>query len=713
MTRALAPVIGLTLLAAATHAAAQPGPRRITPRDEAEVRALFAPHRLGGEVAGGWRLWSIRIEGREVRAGLRGSEDAEAELGLLPPDHPEARRGLPPSRSFAIVVRHEGGAGGRAALEQLAAAVRRNDRGGFWTRGSLGDPRVNAWIADGTLLSLLGVLLFFALLWRSVRAEPDRRRIAIALVAIFTVGLLLRVVLSPATILEAWSYSRMHPVAESVYGGPVLRWLSGALGARVGQVETIRTTTLVYASLTPLVVYLQARQLLRSTGVGLAAALIVAVLPHHLRFSHSDTAFVCSIAMSCLCDVLVHTACDDPRRAWRVTALLALGPLTFAMLLMRPLNVLFLPLFAAHAIWLVEQQTRRRWMVVATVGVAGALGIAVNLLVHYTRQIEEGLSPRVLLEGIGALVSFRYDTLIHPSITPPLVLLLAVIGGMILWRSGEKRRLGYLIAWLLAFFLAHAYVLPSELAMQARYHLHVILPFCFLAAVAFATFADQSPPLAMVLGVVLLLSPLLHRRFVTDVSFDDTREHAFVLGLRERIPEGCTVVEHHGTRYRREDARLPRIGAMLDRGRPGSLWRTRPVRDAAGAIGELERASRGGGCAVWYQSLLCFAGKPRDQPIAPACAEVRAHFRGRWRVLAARRFRHRLYDDNLGEGLRGTRDPTIEIIAMRLQSPKKHAGTIGSRPARAAMVGRQPADAQRAATASAGGRGASGRAAGS
>jgi hypothetical protein len=92
---------------------------------EAEVLALFAPYRLGGEVVEGWRLWNVRIEQTRIEVELRGPGDAPAtfELGQGP-----ARERTP---SFAV-RRRSGAVGATTATNALVEAVRRNDHGGIW-----------------------------------------------------------------------------------------------------------------------------------------------------------------------------------------------------------------------------------------------------------------------------------------------------------------------------------------------------------------------------------------------------------------------------------------------------------------------------------------------------------------------------------------------------------------------------------------------------
>jgi len=95
---------------------------------EPEVLALFAPHRLGGEVSAGWRLWNVRIEPTAIEVELRGPGDEAAtfELGRDP--------GAESTTSFSIRRSGSTASGAAAkATDVLVEAVKRNDHGGFWT----------------------------------------------------------------------------------------------------------------------------------------------------------------------------------------------------------------------------------------------------------------------------------------------------------------------------------------------------------------------------------------------------------------------------------------------------------------------------------------------------------------------------------------------------------------------------------------------------
>lgn len=98
----------------------------IGPGREGDVLALFAPYRLGDEVAAGWRLGGVNIEARRVVATLSPPEGEAATLTLELADRPDAR-----ARSASFALMRGGAAEGAAALDALERAVREHDHGGI------------------------------------------------------------------------------------------------------------------------------------------------------------------------------------------------------------------------------------------------------------------------------------------------------------------------------------------------------------------------------------------------------------------------------------------------------------------------------------------------------------------------------------------------------------------------------------------------------
>ena len=99
--------------------------------------------------------------------------------------------------------------------------------------------------------------------------------------------------------------------------------------------------------LAPLAAFAHARYLLDDRRAAWLAALVVAFLPLHLRFSHSDAAFIPSITVSSTAFALIHAGTRErsPVAGWTALALAGL-PIAL-MYLVRPLNIMYCPLLLA------------------------------------------------------------------------------------------------------------------------------------------------------------------------------------------------------------------------------------------------------------------------------------------------------------------------------------------------------------------------------
>ena len=623
---------------------------------EAEVLALFAPIALTGEVAPGWRLMDVQIESRVVRCLLVGPADAKATLSL---DHPSRAPDAPRSKSFSLVS--EGGAAGDPAVAALRARVIANDPGGFWrvrlppAQKAAAEARratvhpLRAWLTDGIVLLVALTALTFVLVWRELRGQP--RWMAWSIVVVFVVGLALRLVISIDTALDVWPYSRLLPLARLTFEGPALAWVSRARGLTLPLTDVVFATNLAVAVLTPLAMFTHARPLLRDPRTALAAVAIFAFAPGHLRFSHSDTAFIPALMLSSLTFGLVHRAARDESRAFRIAALVVLPLLQLVTLATRPLNVLFLPLYYAQLFWLDDGRVPlARRVVVAAVTTAVGVGFFFSSGVAepgqtVVRAADWGLPWRVA----RALVTPRWNTLLHPLVTPPGLLVLSIFGVVVLARRKERRRAWFLLGWAFLFFAGHAVVLPDVVEMQARYQLHLIVPVAMLAAIALFELYQRRRRVAVVAACYLGLSPLLHLRFERDVAFNDVREFDFVRSMRARVPEGCTVLEHVDGD---QETRFSRIGLALDRGVVRQRFRVQPIgADRGDAVREEAQAllAEPPRCLVYYEGLSCKFDKRVDEPIARACRDVAAALP--WVQLGAVRFPSRPYDGNLSRGL--------------------------------------------------------------
>ncbi len=695
---ALAFVLLLHALPRLAHAspeglADQPRPV-IVPGREDEVLALLQPYALGDALAPDWALHSVSIDVGTITVWIVGPDERYARLTL---DHRE--HGPPSARmltGFAMQV-VEQPPGSEAAMERLVAAIERNDDGSFWgldpfyAKEPRQQPHHSTWAGDG-LLQTLGTwasdgLVFFVglvltvlvLLRHKLRGAPTWAKWA--LLAITVLGAVLRLTLSPAVALAPWPYTRLLVSARMIFNGPGLAmvhpgpvWLS----------EMILASTLALSLLAPLAVYVHARYLLDDHRAGLLAALVIAVLPLHLRFSHSDTAFIPSITVSSIVFALIHAATREPSRrgGWLAVALVGF-PLAL-MYEVRPLNIMYYPLLLATAAVASGLHTdkppldRPRSIAVLVVVSAVTFGIGVpRLLLGFGDQVDAGLSVGTLGAGLKVLFDPWFNALVNPVFSPPGLLLLAIVGVVDLWRRRRRPLLLFLGCWLLGLLVAHAYVTPKSEYMQARYHLHLVVPYSLLA-VCGADAASRwlrrrreagAPWLAgprhtavrlAALGY-LLASPLVHQHAIRHVEFNDVREWSFVHDLRERIPRRCTVVEYTG---HNADARFGRVGTWVERGIPHGRWRVVEIGSPAPGDPTLPDDVRTllqdpPECLYWYEGLPCVGNKAVDQPKAAVCRAVEELLS--LEEVASTRFASAPYDENLAKGL-GDR----EFIELRL-----------------------------------------------
>lgn len=670
----------LTLLLPRLASASRPV---IVPGREQEILALLAPHALGDEIAPGWTLHSFEIDVGTIELRVAGPDDTYAELTL---DHPEhGPRRARPIRGFALTIVDQP-AGSEAAIAELITTLERNDDGSFWQvepsyaedppsfhfKTDWGRMRVHLehlweYARDGIVLLALFFVVLIGLVVHKLRGAE--RWMKWALLGIVAGGAALRVLLAPEVALAPWPYSRLLISAGLVYDGPTLAVL-GKLGL-VGPIwlsETITTSTLVLAVLAPLAVYVHARYLLDDHRAALIVAAVIACLPLHLRFSHSDAAFIPSITVSSVVFTLVHVATREPSRRIGWFAVAVVGFPLALVYLVRPLNIMYCPLLVATAF--VDQGLFRakppidRVRTVVTfliIGLVTVFGGIPWLLASFREQVSAGLSIETLITGIGVLFNPRMNALINPVFTPPGLTALALVGAVDLWRRGMRPLFWFLLAWLLGFLIAHAYVIPNSSYMQARYHLHLIVPYMLLAAAGIdaalrwlLAHRDQRAWLAgrRYLAVVSALlayvaaSPIIHLHFIRNVAFNETREWLFVHSLRDSIPDQCNVIEYVGDR---SELRFARVGAFTYAGVAGSRWQVSTLAKLdrgdplpAELLAVFEDPSD---CLYWYEGLACIDDSQGQGARVPACDAITGHLR--LEPVAHTEFESAIYDAEL------------------------------------------------------------------
>lgn len=638
----------------------------LPPGREAAVVALLRPYAPGGPVAEGWSIANVAIRRDHIAVELKRDGAVQGTMLLLHPTAAGAGAGRTANLAVAF---HPPDVATNALRQRLFEAVRANDRTSLWAVARGGDevltPRgsLSRLALDGVVLLALLLAFLGAAVRRHTREGPAW--LAPAVLGVSALGLVARLALSQEAPMNAWPYSRVVPLASAVYGGPVMAWFTRATHVDVSLVGTVFKLDLLLAALTPAALFAHARAALRDHRAALAAAVLLATLPAHIRFSRSDVEFLQSLLLSSLSFTALYGALGDERREWRALCAVALPPLCLGTYLTRPESLVFFPLdLAAFAVAAAGTSLpRRRVAVVGALVTAPALVAAWGFLfARYRAELAEGLSLRTLRTAGETLISTDYNTLINPSVTPPWLPLLAALGVYALLRAGDRRRAGFLLAWLGVFFVVHSYVRPHEVAMQARYHLHLATPLLLLAASAAPLIADRARAALAPLALLALATPWLYRGFIRDTAFFEMREFAFLRRVAPSVPWSCKVLEfrgvpdpshpahHFDSRWQRFAHRLsagaPRFAVEVitaDEATPG-ITRGASERLSAAARAALNNPS---GCMMVYLGLSCVAQRPEGAVEAPVCTDLRGS--GRLVPVVETTITGRVYDSmNVG-----------------------------------------------------------------
>ncbi len=658
----LAAWAALLVLSPPREASAQPV---IGPGQERAVLALFAPHELGGEVRAGHVLWNVSIERSRVVVTLRAADESETTLTLMHPD--DAPEHAARTSSFGIVEDGATASAPTRARRALLEVIRANDRGGFWeaaddsvTTAAPTPPRFGVrelglgrwgqsdWVPlDGLAVILLLYALALLLAGRLLADAP--RWMGPALAAVVAAGVLVRLALSPATFLGAWPWSRLYPHVRAVASGEWITAAADHAGHPFALTDVMMETNFAYAAAMPLVLFSHATYLLRDARAGLVAAFVVAFLPQHIRFSRCEDGFVASLVLTSLAFALIHGWLRDGSRVVRWLLILALPLVLYPGYLLRPLNLLFVVVYAI-AIVALHRETAPQWRRMVALGVVSAVGslAAAELLGQNAETARSVVQLGVWLRNLAAvIVSPRLLVLGDPTRTPPALIALAVVGAVLTWRKGERRLVLFLGGWLLLFVLAHAVVVQET--MQPRYHLHLVVPFVLFAACAVTRLAPRYRSWLVAAAALMVASPWIHRAFIEDVDYAELHEYQLVHRASELVPEGCTVLEYSAGPYELDDLRFSRIGALVGDSRAqrfravGVLadGRTQPSEPSLDAI-----LREPPSCLYLYEGLACFRDRIEGELQARACTGLRqriAERRSLEPVLGAS-VRARLYD---------------------------------------------------------------------
>ncbi len=621
------------------------GPHVLRSGREKEVLALFAPYSLGSNVQGDWKLWSVSIEAQKIVVGLRAAGGREERFSLVHPD--DAPQTPQRSQSFVLVRSSSKNPSSDPAVDKVLETLAKNDTGGFWetpkrdertpnsspettpTAPTPTGPRAGISFSNFAIDGILGIGLIWGLaILLAVRLLKDAPRwMRFVLPIIILMGIAVRLEFAPPALLGAWPWSRVWPNVRAVFEGPALAAISEKFGQTFYLTDVMGWTNFAYAAVMPLVLFSHATYLLRDPRAGIAASFALALLPQHIRFSHCEDAFVPSLVLTSLAFALIHAWLRDPSKIVRGLALAAMPLVLYPGYLLRPLNMMFVGVYLA-AISSLHPETapvKRR-----IVGAIVAASVWLAALPAFVSTNETALHNAAAdLSWIGRTLTValtpRLFVLTDLNVTPLVLPVLAIIGGVYAWRTGERRMVVFLGGWLLLFLTAHAFVV--EPAMQPRYHMHLVVPFLLLGA-AGVPFLWRRARLGLLASFVALLgAPLLHRHWIGDLHYSEMQEYAFVRAARDEVPAGCTVIEYVGTDARAMELRFERIGDSVNLGASDRRFKVVPAF-APGVSGETSTSlddilRNPPACLYLYEGLAC-----STDAAGGACSALRRRLSG-------------------------------------------------------------------------------------
>lgn len=609
---------------------------------EKDIVALFAPFALGSKVSSKWTLWSISIEPRRINVGLRDPSGHEEKLALVHND--DAENKSEQTKSFTLVRPESKDQSVQEAVSSIFAAMREHDDGSFWETPkeegivapgetpiswTLEGPHFNAsrlelafdGIATIVLIWVLGIVLAIRLL----RESPKWIRFALPMTVL--AGMAIRLLLSPPAFLGAWPWSRLWSNIRTVFDGPVLHEWAVQSGKTFFLTDVMMWTNFAYAAAMPLILFSHATYLLRDPRAGIAASFAIAFLPQHIRFSRCEDAFVPSLVLTSLAFALLHAWLRDPSKTVRGLALAIMPAVLYLGYLLRPLNILFVVVYCVALAVLHPETAPMKRRVIGIVVVIGVwLGAFLIFFSRNEAMVERTLvDPTWLVRVIEVILKPQLLVLTDMRVTPLVLVVLAGAGAYYAWRRGEKKLVLFLGGWWLLFVVAHAVV--TNPAMQPRYHMHLVVPFLLIAAIAVPHLWQNARKGLIAAAVVLFFSPWLHRQWIRDLHHSEMQEYEFVRKARDIVPAECTVIEYIGPDEQARNLRFARIGAAQSPTGRTSRYQVVPAF-AAEISGEateplhkvLEAPPT---CLFLYQGLEC----ARESSV-PECLALRQKFVG-------------------------------------------------------------------------------------
>ncbi len=512
-----------------------------------------------------------------------------------------------------------------AAIERILAETAAPVGGWHVGSAALSSQSHYVLLAATFLLLLLGTV---HVLYREAAANAAPRSAVVVLVLLWAVALGLRLWLSPRTFLHEY-----YHIAETVpaylsgevvpgYGktGPALFRLVGRLLGRGEDLRIIFLTNAVISSLAVPAAAFLVLAVVRSWPQALCAALLLAVLPQHLRFSAAEDLFVQAITFG-MWSLALFASYQRTRRLEDAL----LGVLAASLATQSRPEMIFFPAVVVAFLLCVEPRAWRVLFAWPTL-VAGAV-LAVLLVPHaldVMRSMREARSPAPHVPSVRNY--FKTLLLFDPRITPIIYPLMLVVGAA--WAA--IRRPGWLL-WTVAVYVGFT-VFALSIFDNPPYHLRVQnLPMSYLvllapgAVPAWMAAWRRHRQLGAALGIAFLVVSAIAvvarwRGFVGELK-DQQLEWAFLERHVPELPARGTLITSIEAGGHHLDA-FPEF--LLTRN--GQRYALVDIRRAAeGAVAWPEPT----GELLFYQGMFCYFGiddEPAPEPMTPACRAVHEHY---------------------------------------------------------------------------------------
>lgn len=496
-----------------------------------------------------------------------------------------------------------------------------------WHAGVPLSSRTHYVLLAATFLLLLAGTIHVLYREATSAAAPPRAIAALVLVWIVAIGL--RVWVSPWTFLHEY-YHIAETVPEYLSGevvpgygktGPALFRLVGRVLGRSDDVQIIFLTNAVISSLAVPAAALLVLAAIGSWGQALCAAVLLAVLPQHLRFSAAEDVFVQAITFGMWSLALFASYLRTRRRADVLLAALAAALATQT----RPEMILFPAVVIAFLLCVRPSEWRLMFSWPAVVASAAFAILLVPHAFDVMRSMHEGRSPAPQLPALGNYLASL--VLLDSRITPIVYLPLIVTGAA--WAA--TRRPGWLL-WIAGTYVAFT-VFSGSIFDNAPYRLRTQnLPMSYLVLLAagsasvWAAVWRRSRRTGAVVGIALLALIGVAvvagwRGFVGELK-DQQLEWAFLERHVPQLPARGTLI-----------TAIEAGGHNLDVFPEFLLMRS----DRRYTLVDVRRAADGGVAwpettddLLFYQGMFCyftFEDERAPDPMTSACLAVHERYR--------------------------------------------------------------------------------------